>query len=369
MAVIQIKRGPQSAVSTLVLAPGELAVALDTGNVYIGTSTGNQWVNPTGGTADQAAKLSTPRAFSVTGDAEAPAVQFDGTQNVQLQLTLAAISGLQAGTYTKVTVDGKGRVTTGATLTIEDLPSIPSSKVTGLGTAATANTGTTQGTVPVVQADGKLLASLLPDLSGTYVPVTTTINGKPLSANVQLSAEDVGAIPASQKGAASGVAELDSSGKVPASQLPSYVDDVAECYVVGSTPYAEDWLSLTSGGTALTPESGKIYLVISEGDYQNREYRWGGTQYAQISESLALGETSTTAGRGDWTKAAYDHSQITDANPHGTTAEQVGAAPSSHVNVVGNASTLGHVKPGAEFTVSEDGALSIAKVDGGTFGD
>lgn len=367
MATIQIKRGPQSAVSSLVLAPGELAVALDTGNVYIGTNTGNQWVNPTGGTADQAAKLSTPREFSITGDGTATAVQFDGTQNVQLQLVLAAISGLTAGTYTKVTVDAKGRVTAGNTLTIEDLPAIPVSKVTGLGTAATANTGSNQGNVPVVQADGKLLASLLPDLSGTYVPITTTINGKPLSANVTLTASDVGAIPTTQKGAASGVAELDSTGKVPASQLPSYVDDVVECYVVGSTPYAADWLSLKKSGTALTPESGKIYLVISEGEYQNREYRWGGTQYAQISPSLALGETASTAYRGDRGKTAYDHSQITNANPHGTTAAQVGAAPASHPNVVGNASTLGHVKPAAEFSVGADGTLTLNAVDGGTF--
>lgn len=369
MATIQIKRGPQSAVTNLVLAPGEMAVALDTGNVYIGTSTGNVHLNPAGGTADVATKLQTPRDFSAAGDATAPAVSFDGTQNVQLQLTLAAISGLQAGTYTKVTVDAKGRVTTGGTLTIEDLPSIPSSKVTGLGTAAAVDTGTGQGNVPVVQADGKLLATLIPDLSGTYVPVSTTINGKPLSANVQLTAGDVGAIPATQKGAASGVAELDSTGKVPASQLPSYVDDVVECYVVGSTPYAADWLSLKKSGTALTPESGKIYLVISEGEYQNREYRWGGTQYAQISASLALGETASTAYRGDRGKTAYDHSQITNANPHGTTAAQVGAAPSTHPSVVGNASTLGHVKPTTEFTVGADGALTLAKVDGGTFGD
>lgn len=367
MATIQIKRGPQSAVTNLVLAPGEMAVALDTGNVYIGTSTGNAHLNPAGGTADVATKLQTPRDFSAAGDVTAPAVSFDGTQNVQLQLTLAAISGLQAGTYTKVTVDAKGRVTAGSTLTIEDLPSIPSSKVTGLGTAAAVDTGTGQGNVPVVQADGKLLATLIPDLSGTYVPVSTTINGKPLSANVQLTAGDVGAIPATQKGVASGVAELDSTGKVPASQLPSYVDDVVECYVVGSTPYAADWLSLKKSGTALTPESGKIYLVISEGEYQNREYRWGGTQYAQISASLALGETASTAYRGDRGKTAYDHSQITNANPHGTTAAQVGAAPSTHPSVVGNASTLGHVKPTTEFTVGADGALSLNTVDGGTF--
>lgn len=367
MATIQIKRGSQAAIANLVLAPGELAVALDTGNVYVGTTSGNTWVNPTGGTADQALKLTNPRTFSISGDGTAAGVSFDGTQNVQLQLVLAAIAGLQAGTYTKVTVDSKGRVTAGTTLSVEDLPPIPSSKVTGLGTAATVNTGTSQGNVPVIQADGNLLASLIPDLSGTYVPVNTTINGQPLTGNVTLDAADVGAIPASQKGAASGVASLDSSGKVPSSQLPSYVDDVVECYVVGSTPYASNWLSTTSGGSPLTPEAGKIYLVISAGSYQNQEFRWGGTQYAQISESLALGTTADTAGRGDWTKAAYDHSQITDGNPHGVTYQDVGAAPASHVNVVGTTSVLGHVKPDSEFTVGSDGTLSIKTVDGGTF--
>ena len=110
-----------------------------------------------------------------------------------------------------------------------------------------------------------------------------------------------------------------------AAQLPGYVDDVVECYVVGSTAYAADWLSTEQSGPALTPESGKIYLVISEGEFQNQEYRWSGTQYAQISSSLALGETSSTAYRGDRGKAAYDHSQITSGNPHGTTAADVGA--------------------------------------------
>lgn len=349
MATIQIKRGLQAAVSKLVLAQGELAVTLDTGNVYVGTTTGNVHINPTGGTADQAAKLSTPRNFSATGDATAPAVQFDGTQNVELVLTLANIAALTPGTYTKVTVDAKGRVTAGQTIEVADLPNIPNTKVTGLGTAATANTGTEQGNVPVVQADGKLLASLLPDLSGTYVPVTTTINGKPLSANVALTADDVGAIPASQKGQANGVAELDSTGKVPASQLPSYVDDVVE--YDNRAAFPEDG------------EDGKIYIAKDT----NLTYRWSGSQYVEISPSLALGETSSTAFPGDKGKVAYDHSQITDGNPHGTTAAQVGAAPSSHVDVVASASQLGHIKAGTGFSVSGDGVLNLNVVDGGTF--
>lgn len=349
MATIQIKRGLQEAVGRLVLAEGELAVALDTGNVYVGTTSGNVHINPSGGTAETAEKLSTPRAFSITGDGTAKAVSFDGTANVQLQLVLANLSALTPGTYTKVTVDQKGRVTAGATLEVADLPNIPNTKVTGLGTAATANTGTEQDNVPVVQADGKLLASLLPDLSGTYVPVTTTINGKPLSANVALTADDVGAIPASQKGQADGVAELDSTGKVPASQLPSYVDDVVE--YDNRAAFPEDG------------EDGKIYIAKDT----NLTYRWSGSQYVEISPSLALGETSSTAFPGDKGKAAYDHSQITDGNPHGTTAAQVGAAPSSHVNAMASASQAGHIKAGTGFSVGGDGALNLTAVDGGTF--
>ena len=321
MAVIQIKRGLQEAVTNLVLAQGELAVALDTGNVYIGATSGNVHINPKGGTADTAAKLSTPRAFSVSGDASAPAVQFDGTQNVELVLALANITALTPGTYTKVTVDQKGRVTAGQTIEVSDLPNIPSTKVTGLGTASTADTGTQQGNVPVVQADGKLLAALLPDLSGTYVPVSTTINGKPLSAAVTLTADDVEAIPASQKGQANGVAELDSSGKVPAAQLPSYVDDVVEYDSQRAFPE--------------TGEDGKIYIAKD----------------TKISASLALGETESTAYRGDRGKAAYDHSQITKGNPHGTTAADVGAAPSSHTKQTASATQLGHVKGGGHLTL------------------
>ena len=349
MATIQIKRGLQAAVSKLVLAHGELAVALDTGNVYIGTTSGNVHINPKGGTADTAAKLSTPRAFSISGDGTAQAVNFDGTANVELQLVLANIASLTAGTYTKVTVDAKGRVTTGATLEVSDIPNIPSTKVTGLGTAATANTGTAQGNVPVVQADGKLLASLLPDLSGTYVPVGTTINGKPLTGNVTLEAADVGAIPATQKGQAGGVAELDSTGKVPAAQLPSYVDDVQEFDTLSAFPE--------------TGEDGIIYIASDT----NLTYRWSGSQYVEISPSLALGETASTAYRGDRGKTAYDHSQITDGNPHGTTYDEVGAAPSSHVDVQASASVLGHIKAGTGFSVGADGTMTLTNVDGGTF--
>ena len=130
---------------------------------------------------------------------------------------------------------------------------------------------------------------------GGYVPTGRKVNGKALTGDINLSAADVSAIPASQKGTANGVAELDSSGKVPAAQLPSYVDDVLE--------YDNRTAFPASG------ESGKIYVAKDT----NRTYRWSGSAYTEISASLALGETSSTAYRGDRGKIAYDHSQAAHA--------------------------------------------------------
>ena len=69
-----------------------------------------------------------------------------------------------------------------------------------------------------------------------------------------------------------------------------------------------------------TGESGKIYIALDT----NKIYRWSGSVYVVISDTLALGETASTAYRGDRGKIAYDHSQIT-GNPHGTTATDVDA--------------------------------------------
>jgi hypothetical protein len=109
-------------------------------------------------------------------------------------------------------------------------------------------------------------------LSGVTSGIQTQLNGKLASA---------------LKGAANGLAELDASGHVPAAQLPSYVDDVLEYANFASFP-----------GTG---ETGKIYLALDT----NIIYRWSGSAYAEISSSLALGETSSTAYRGDRGAAAY----------------------------------------------------------------
>lgn len=164
---IQIKRGLEAAIKNLVLSPGEFAVALDTGNVYIGITSGKFWVNAPASAAETAKTLETARELSLTGDVTSEAVSFDGSQNVSFTTVLATIAGLTAGDYAKVTVDKKGRVIAGKTLDAADIPTISKDKVSGLGSAAGLNTGSAAGNVVVVGNDGKISADLMPDLAIT----------------------------------------------------------------------------------------------------------------------------------------------------------------------------------------------------------
>lgn len=111
-------------------------------------------------------------------------------------------------------------------------------------------------------------------------------------------------IATSAKGTANGVAELDSTGKVPANQLPSFVDDVIEGYLNAGKLYKEE-----AHTSQINGETGKIYIDL----HTNKTYRWSGSAFVVISDTIALGETSTTAYRGDRGKTAYDHSQAAHA--------------------------------------------------------
>lgn len=211
MAKIKFKRGLSSNVTSLALDQGEPAFCYDTGKLYIGNGSQNVLINPDGGTATEANKLTTPRAISLGGDASG-SVNFDGQQDVTITVV--------------ITDDSHNHII---------------ANVDGLQSAL----------------DGKLAAAL--------------------------------------KGAINGLAELDASGKVPAAQLPSYVDDVLEYANLAAFP--------------ATGETGKIYVALDT----NLPYRWGGTVYVDLNPTLALGETSATAYRGDRGKIAYDHSQTAHA--------------------------------------------------------
>lgn len=129
---IRIKRGLEADIAKLELLPGELGVTLDTQKLYVGDAEGNVTMvkASSAGAVESANKLTTARNIALSGDASG-STSFDGSANVNIAVALAN-SGVAAGTYTKVTVDEKGRVTVGADLAKSDLPTITIEDVNGL---------------------------------------------------------------------------------------------------------------------------------------------------------------------------------------------------------------------------------------------
>lgn len=236
---IKLKRGLSSNITAVNLDQGEPAWCTDTGKLYVGDGTSNILVNPDGGIATEAAKLSVARTISLSGDASG-SVSFDGSADATLSVTVS-----------------------------DDSHNHIISNVDDLQTAL----------------DAKLSTSL--------------------------------------KGANSGLAELDASGKIPTNQLPSFVDDVLEYASQSNFP--------------ATGETGKIYIAIDT----SKTYRWSGSVYTVISETIALGETSTTAYRGDYGKTAYTHSQSAHA-PSDATKNDTDANLKNRANHTGTqlASTI-----------------------------
>ena len=234
-------------------------------------------------------------------------------------------SGVSAGTYKNVTVDENGHVTGGNndTLSIADggtgattAKGAEYNIIGGISESTAELTDSAQivfkRTTPTA-ANGVLLykkASLFwkyikGKADSVYAALTHTHDDRYYTES-EMDTKLNAKLNASLKGAADGLAELDSSGKVPSSQLPSYVDDVLEYSAKSSFP--------------TTGETGKIYVDTST----NKTYRWSGSAYTEISASLALGTTSSTAYRGDRGEIAYEHSQVTSGNPHGVTKSDVG---------------------------------------------
>lgn len=190
---------------------------------------------------------------------------------------------------------------------------------------------TVENTLTSSSTTNALSAAMGKKLNDEKVAKTTTVNGKPLSANVVIGGDDIEVdapsefggstvtlqgiidsigtmsdnyVTKNQIGANSGVASLDSTGRVPSAQLPSYVDDVLEYNNKSSFP-----------GVG---QSGIIYIAKDT----NLAYRWSGSAYVEISPSLALGETSSTAYAGNKGKTNADNistilSIITDGVVHG----------------------------------------------------
>jgi len=147
----------------------------------------------------------------------------------------------------------------------------------------------------------------------------------------------------STKGAANGIAELDASGKVPSSQLPSYVDDVVEYATYNDLP--------------LEGEAGKIYVTLDT----NVTYRWTGTTYVQVGSSLTLGETSSTAYRGDRGADAYAHAVTNKGSAYTSGLYKITTNSEGHVtaaDAVVKADITGLGIPGQDTTYESKAASS-----------
>lgn len=220
-----------------------------------------------------------------------------------------------------------------------------------------------------------------PSVPAVKTGLTDAIAESNTYTDTKVSALDSKFIPKTEKGANNGVAELDASGKVPATQLPSYVDDVVDLVnivttnptsgmVAGNKYYNSTTKKIFTASTATTgiasdPEADKIYINMTN----NTTWRWSGTVMVQLNAGLALGETASTAYRGDRGKIAYDHSQST-GNPHNTQISQIpnlqseldGKSPTSHTHASATSTVPGFVELGSDTvqTVAASNPTSVA---------
>lgn len=139
---------------------------------------------------------------------------------------------------------------------------------------------------------------------GTYKTLTKTTVGL---GNVTNDAQ----VKRSEMGVVNGVATLGTDGRVPSTQLPSYVDDVIDVYATystGSTGALSNIQLYEDSGhsTPIVGESGKIYQNIAT-DEPAYQFRWTGTIFAQVGATgLILGEVTGTAYDGAKGKANRD---------------------------------------------------------------
>ena len=187
-------------------------------------------------------------------------------------------------------------------------------QISNSGELSVVNQGTVTGVKRVGDAD-----PFTPDANGTVtIPAyptalpnayALTVGNKSYNGSeaVSIDKSDIGLgnvtndaqVKRIEMGAASGVATLGSDGKIPSSQLPSYVDDVLEYASLSAFP--------------ATGESGKIYVALDT----NKTYRWSGTTYVEISPSVVIGTTTGTAFDGG---SGYSH--VTNGDIHVTATQK-----------------------------------------------
>ena len=293
--ICKVDTAAKWASSSLVLLKGEIAIEADTRKFKIGD--GVKTFSQLEYAAQLPTKISTQNPSVTDTGYEVGSLWMNSTdgstyilQTNDVEPTwikLAKFSDLAAGDFGDMhardyDTDGNGSVDKADTLKNSDgsFLSVNDSNTDGLWTASKTNQTITEGlalkadksdTYTKTEVDGKL------DLKANAADV---YNKGEVDGFLNTKADKTALadyIPLTQKGTADGVATLDGSGKVPVSQLPSYVSDIIEADNLAAFPK--------------TGEANKIYVAKDT----NKTYRWSGSQYTEISASLAIGTTSGTA--------------------------------------------------------------------------
>ena len=255
-----------------------------------------------------------------------------GSTSTKLPTTKAVvdyISTTATGTVTSVKVGTTSYSPSSGVVSLPAYPDVNNSTITIQKNAETIDSFTTNASsnktinIELGEAADKNVDTSISDNSSTNLPTTKAVvdyvDGKTVSIKIEetsytssnnvitLSASTVKTdlklnnvtndkqVKRTEMGSANGVATLDANGKVPASQLPSYVDDIIEGH------YSDGVFKDTNYNT-IKGESGKIYVDI----LSSTTYRWSGSEYIGISMSLALGENEATAYPGNKGKANAD---------------------------------------------------------------
>ena len=224
------------------------------------------------------------------------------------------------------------------------------------GNAASASKLQTARTINGTSFDGT--ANITTANWGTARTITIGESGKSVngSGNVSWSLDEIGAAPKTHTHSASQI----TSGTLDAARIPTITDgkiqSVSATKLTGLIPtanlpgYVDDVVEYEGQEAFPKPgETGKIYVDTAT----NRTYRWGGSEYVEISASLALGTTSSTAFRGDWGQTAYSHAQAKGS-----------AFASGLYKITTNAQ--GHVTAATAVTKSDITALGIPGQDTNT---
>lgn len=125
-----------------------------------------------------------------------------------------------------------------------------------------------------------------------------------------------------QGGVANGVATLDANGLVPSSQLPSYVDDVVEVYMTGTGTAGDPWVAHkdSASGAAVTGETDKIYVDLTS-DAVDGIYRWSGSAFVKVASSVSTADKAVKDGDGNTITTTYmkeaDYDNVDDADIYG----------------------------------------------------